>query len=684
MMKSKAGAILASSLQNIIKISLLLLILINPNLKAQNLKGISYSNYTGTQGLYQNPASIADSRHKMYINIFTFDMHAANSFVRYNAPYSMLGLALKISAGKDFKLSDANLIGKIDGDRKMFSTGLDVRGPSFMYAIDDYNSFAFTTRVRSGLQINNMSEAVARLLVLGADSPELQDLDFFRQRFDLNINTFSELALSFATTVMDNGTSFLKAGLTLKRLGGIYSAHIINNEATYAIHTHDEFPDQQVVDIEAIRGNYGYTSQYDKRNLYQVHNWITGSNMAGSGFGMDAGFVYESRPVSRNYTYQMDGKTYKDNTFNKYNYRIGVSIMDLGGIRYKGDQVKNYIIDTKGVNLDLEELEGAQNTQEINTVIEEALNLQNPNSSFRSGLPTAININFDYKVHEKIYVTMVWVPGLKPNSSVSMRHNSFVAISPRYETKNLEFSLPISLTNNYHNISTGIMARVGPVFVGSDNIAGLLNLGNPHSCNLFSGLTIPIANRKLKDGDMDGISNKYDKCPNEKGLAKFDGCPDSDQDGIPDYLDSCPLAYGPKSNKGCPIVKQVDEHKEIQLSREDTRVMQETYKNLEFETGKAEIVSGSTRSLDKLAELLLKRPGYKLLIEGHTDNTGLAQSNLILSVDRANAVRDYLIDKGVDPDILIAEGHGAERPIADNETEEGRKLNRRVEFKIIQ
>lgn len=669
----------------VIKGIIFFLLLSVSSIQAQHLRGISYSNYSGTQGLYQNPASIADSRHKLYINLLTFDLHASNSFVKYNAPYSMYSLAKKISSeGGESSFSSDYLELQLDGDRKMFSSGLDVRGPSVMYSIDDYNAFALTTRIRSGFQINNMSEAVSRLSVLGADAPELQNLEFFKKRFDLNINTFSEIGLSFASTLMDNGTSFLKAGVTVKRLGGIYSAHLLNKEATYFINEDPEYPGEQIINVEDIKTNVGFVEQHDSRNLFKVHNWITGSKMAGSGFGLDAGFVYESRPVSRNYTYQMDGKTFKDNSFNKYTYRIGVSLIDLGGIRYKGDHVTNYNIDAQNISFKIEDFDGAQNAEEISKQVDEILGPETRNSKFNSGLPTAINLNVDYKVYENIYVTFVWMPGLRPNSAVSMRHNSFIALAPRYETKNIEFSLPISFSNNYHNFSTGAMVRVGPVFLGSDNIAGILNLGKPYGSNLYSGLTIPIANKKLKDGDMDGVSDKYDKCPNEKGLVKYDGCPDNDQDGIPDYLDECPEAYGPKSNKGCPVVKQVDEHKEIQLSREDDRIMKETYDNLEFETGKAEIIPGSTNSLDKLAELLIKRPGYKLLIEGHTDNTGLPESNMILSIDRANAVKDYLISKGVNPEVLIAEGYGAEQPIADNETEEGRKLNRRVEFKIIQ
>ncbi|MDQ3535428.1 MAG: DUF5723 family protein [Bacteroidota bacterium] len=477
--------------------------------------------------------------------------------------------------------------------------------------------------------------------------------------------------------------AFLKAGLTVKRLGGIYSAHFINKEATYKILEDLEHPDEQNIYIDQLKANYGYVQDYDNRNLYQVHNWITGSRMPGNGFGMDAGIVYESRPTSRYYTYQMDGRTYKDNTFNKYNYRIGIAIIDLCGIRYKGDHVKSYNVATQNIDFKINDFDGANNADEINDTIEEILGPQIVKTKFKSGLPTALNLNIDVKLLYNMYVSMVWMPGLRSNSSINMRHNSFVAIVPRYEKKHVELSLPISLSENYHNFSTGAMLRVGQVFVGSDNIAGLLNIGNPHGLNLYSGLTIPISNKKLKDSDLDGVSDKKDKCPYEKGIARFEGCPDLDQDGIPDYLDNCPEAFGTKSNAGCPVLKQVNGYKEILLSIDESKIIKDVYDNVEFETGKASLSSSSSASLAKLADLLLKRPGYKLLIEGHTDNTGLAESNMILSLDRANSFRDFLINKGVNPEILIANGYGSERPIADNNNDKGRKLNRRVECKFI-
>jgi outer membrane protein OmpA-like peptidoglycan-associated protein len=108
-------------------------------------------------------------------------------------------------------------------------------------------------------------------------------------------------------------------------------------------------------------------------------------------------------------------------------------------------------------------------------------------------------------------------------------------------------------------------------------------------------------------------------------------------------------------------------------------------KNIFFDTGKSEIKSASESELEKLRELLVNNAHMKVQINGHTDNTGNAASNKILSLARAESVVRYLIGKGIDPSRLTAKGFGAERPLVSNDDEqEGREINRRTEIEIIE
>ncbi len=176
------------------------------------------------------------------------------------------------------------------------------------------------------------------------------------------------------------------------------------------------------------------------------------------------------------------------------------------------------------------------------------------------------------------------------------------------------------------------------------------------------------------DTDQDGTLDKDDDCPNTPGPRENAGCPytDSDNDGLRDKDDKCPNTPGPIENDGCPEIEE-----EVQ------EILRTAFENLEFETGKDIIKEESIPSLTELAEVLVKRPEWKLQISGHTDNVGNDQANLVLSKKRAEAVKNFMISKTIESERLYVLFFGETMPIASTETTEGRQNNRRVEMKII-
>lgn len=176
------------------------------------------------------------------------------------------------------------------------------------------------------------------------------------------------------------------------------------------------------------------------------------------------------------------------------------------------------------------------------------------------------------------------------------------------------------------------------------------------------------------DRDGDGIKDNEDRCPDIPGPADNGGCPyqDSDGDGVIDLEDNCPRTPGPAENKGCPVIEE-----------EEQEVLNTAFENLEFETGSDVIAASSYESLDELAELLKKKPEYRLRISGHTDNVGSESTNLRLSEKRSKSVASYLSNKGVDTSNFIVEWFGESKPIYPNDTKEGRQKNRRVEMEVV-
>ncbi|MFO7717542.1 MAG: OmpA family protein [Thermodesulfobacteriota bacterium] len=167
------------------------------------------------------------------------------------------------------------------------------------------------------------------------------------------------------------------------------------------------------------------------------------------------------------------------------------------------------------------------------------------------------------------------------------------------------------------------------------------------------------------DSDGDGVANYKDECPETpQGVAvDAQGCAkDSDGDGVPDYKDECPdTSAGLEVDaQGCPQPLDVS-------------------MSILFETDKSNIRDEYHDELADAAAMLKKHPEADALIEGYTDSTGTEEYNMQLSKDRAQSVRDHLVDTlDVDSDRLQTKGHGEQQPTATNDTQFGRKLNRRV------
>ena len=202
-----------------------------------------------------------------------------------------------------------------------------------------------------------------------------------------------------------------------------------------------------------------------------------------------------------------------------------------------------------------------------------------------------------------------------------------------------------------------------------------------------------------EDRDGDGVSDKNDKCPNVRGLKEYMGCPDTDLDGVPDPDDKCPVDAGPKAFNGCPdsdgdgLDDSIDKCPRSpgpvgtngcpEIKKEDRETLDVAMRAVQFDTGRATLKAESHTILKQIAGILSRYPDYNLSISGHTDNTGNAASNQSLSERRAKACYDYLAQQGVSTSRMNYAGYGESRPIADNNTLNGRLLNRRVEFVLI-
>ena len=203
------------------------------------------------------------------------------------------------------------------------------------------------------------------------------------------------------------------------------------------------------------------------------------------------------------------------------------------------------------------------------------------------------------------------------------------------------------------------------------------------------------------DTDGDGIINSEDACPEAKGTKMMNGCPDADGDGVADKDDNCPTVAGAKDNAGCPwpdtdgdgVADKDDKCPTVagtvanngcpEVSDDTMKKLNDYGKTILFNSGKASFQKQTIPVLQAMTAILKEYPTAKFSLEGHTDSTGSEASNQKLSEERAAAVKNFLVENGIDASRLSSKGFGESMPVDSNKTAKGKANNRRVEVKLV-
>ncbi|MVN76539.1 hypothetical protein GO988_09410 [Hymenobacter sp. HMF4947] len=484
---------------------------------AQGWLGISQSNYGGTNSAYLNPSAIADSRYRAYLNL-----GAAGG--NFNNTYLQLDLD-KRPWENGFSLKKENL-NEQHNSRATQDASLtaEVRLPSLLVALGPRSAVALTSRVRGFVQATGVSTALAQLaryglgdaFKLGLANKVLDD-----NRFVLNVNSYHEFAATYARTFTPTTTHFFKGGLTLKYLVGLGGGYVQNEGTRYQV------LDKNTIELQTRQLSYGLTDY----KLYGESGFrvgsLYGSQQLGRGYGADLGVTYEWRPESESYTYDLDGATHPDDTRNKYRLRLGAALTDLGALRYSGDQRvrQGQLANAKTVQLAQLDTLQFKTLQSVENTVQRLVGLSSAGREFTTYLPAALRLTADYRLGGPLYAGLLWTQNLLPARTIGSRTLSLLALTPRAEFSKFELAVPLVLADNYRRFQVGAMVRVGPLVLGSDNLGGLLGITTATGADVYFGLALALRRHRPKDRDGDGVSDRYDKCPKQKGSWATRGCP---------------------------------------------------------------------------------------------------------------------------------------------------------------
>jgi len=509
------------------------LLFITLNTGAQELLPFASSNYAGVSGVHLQPASIADSRYSFDMAFSSSNFSYSNNFYGID-PYVLW----HPSVWKDFDFQGPYVSRELNGKDKSGIITLNQDMFSFMVAVSDKASIAFTPSFRTILNIDNMTESLAVLIDKMNKETNLWNIRLKNENVYAQMNAWADYGFTYARVVMDKQQHFLKAGGTIKIIQGMGSGYIFMKDLNYQVENSD------TVSLFNTYTNYGITENIALEDFtYQFD--------ANPSLAFDLGVVYEYRPEWMKYKYNMDGKTNiwrKDQ--DKYLLRIGFTVTDLGNTRYKRNPIsQDFIADIR--NLYIGDI---NSISEFDSLIFNNFEPADISEKYNMTLPVCLSLQADVRVAEGLYVNFTPYLALnRGNSNVNKVHYlSSLNIVPRYDKKWFGVSVPIQY-NAYKQWNIGLGLRLGPLWVGwNDMFSMMVTTKNRFGSAASAVLKIPIHYRHPKDSDFDKVSDSRDQCPDKAGLLETGGCPDADLDGIPDEKDNCPEIAGLMKFDGCP------------------------------------------------------------------------------------------------------------------------------------
>lgn len=477
-------------------------------LKAQHMPGAAMGNYAGTHTLYHNPAFVSDTRYSVFANIASTNLGVGNNHVRYDFPYSFLGLITGTVADRHrnaegkLPLDRNHLVERLNGNLKYLNAEGDTRLPSLMVSLlGGRAGVAVTSRARYNLVIDHTTEPLARLIRSGArNEKELHDVAFTGQSGKTLVNGLGEIGLTLGGVIVDNDTEFWKVGVTFKRLVGLYSGYINIHSSDYLITTDPVWEHQRyLIDAENLDADYGFVTDEAFRDFKPSPGWLFGKDAPGGGWGMDVGVVYEYRPDAHKYRYRANGQSTSDASQNKYLYRVAVSLTDFGRVKFQNQfYVSTYSIRNGRDVLTYDEYSELKGIDNFFNSVESSFSnaLAKGEKNYNVSLPMALQASVDYRLKFNTFVNVLWVQDLKSRNRFNNMHTgSMLAVTPRYEHRWYELSVPISVLNNYRSVGVGLAGRVGPLWVGTDHLTALLNIGKPKSFTLYGGVSFGLGKK---------------------------------------------------------------------------------------------------------------------------------------------------------------------------------------------
>lgn len=482
---------------------LVLMFLFIKPLYAQEMLGIVNSSYAGITGSVINPAVTVTSPYYIDINLITGDFFAANNYI-YIAKEDYR-FSRFFSKNPDFPTHGTdNTMIVYDyyntKDKKAFASNR-IMGPSFAVTVGRH-SFGIVTGARAVMSTKNVPYDIAKFAFERREFPQQYGINYNDKQKIYNAElAWAEIGINYSYVLKQSGSDYWAAGITVKDLMGHSGGYIYSTNIDYIV------PDQDSLIINNIKGEAGYSLPLD----YETNDYIKDPLFRGKGLGFDIGVIYQKKKQD---VQEQNINKLCDQNYIPYIYKIGVSLLDIGRVRFTQNAEK-LVFDN--VSADLSNMTYSQYTS-INDLTELLSNefYGNPSelikdNEIKIALPTALSVQADVNFHKNWFVNGTFVYPLHFTKSGLIRP-VIIAVTPRYETALFDISMPVSLFD-WTEPRIGLSARFLWFFVGTEKLSGFFHYKDFTGLDFYFGAKISLRKGHCRNNNKSrGNSRKGDNC----------------------------------------------------------------------------------------------------------------------------------------------------------------------------
>jgi hypothetical protein len=467
--------------------------------KGQEMLGSVFGDYSGINAAATNPALLTGSKTYLDINILTTGVFFKNNWAYVPKEdkniWDFINSDTLIPVYGKYRYNGVYTYYK-NTNKKQFHQSVRIMGPSAMLQTGNH-AFGISVSSRLVSSATNIPWEIPVFIYEGLTYDYLQNINFNDYNFNFSTLGWTEINASWAYDFKRVYKGKLTFGISGKLLLGHSGAYSVNNNADYVVY------DPRNIEFFNYDSEYGFALPLD----YNTHDPIyTGPYVKGYGLGADLGLVFtrlkKSFPVSG--SRKLCGKPYEE-----YLYRIGISLLDLGGISFNKNAQK-HVFDNVSVFW-----------QEFDTVEYHSLNVGmqqlsqafygDPYESKKSdkisiGLPAAISLQFEGNFYKNAYFSVLWIQSLKFSQKQVLRPNQ-LALVPRYENNFFAFSLPLSILN-YKYVRLGAAIRFGSLTIGTERLGILLGLTDLDGMDIYLSFKLSLTKGNCSTRKFGACYNK--------------------------------------------------------------------------------------------------------------------------------------------------------------------------------